>query len=114
MLRGLVGEPAGARPRADALVPDQSGVLMVKVRLTRNAGGRCSAYSVRRERFVRTRCGASRGFYAKVSDRAEWEYQLASRLPRGRYVLDVVAIDKAYNRDSERRRGENRLVFRVR
>ena len=114
VLRGLVGEPAGAQPRAGALVPDASGVLMVKVRLTRNAGGRCSAYSVRRERFVRTRCGARHGWYAKVSDRAEWEYQLASRLARGRYVLDVKAIDRAFNRDDTRRRGENRVVFRVR
>lgn len=114
VLRGLVGEPSGARARAAALRPDPSGVLMVKVRLTRNDRGRCSSYSVRRERLVRTRCGVTRGWYAKVSDRAEWEYQLASRLPRGRYVLDVVAIDKAYNRDDERRRGENRIVFRVR
>ena len=24
-----------------------------------------------------------------LADRADWEYQLASKLPRGRYVLDV-------------------------
>ena len=84
----------------------------VKLRLTRNDRGRCSAYSGKRERFVRrTRCGAEHGWWFAIGDQADWEYQLPARLPRGRYVLDVNAIDKAYNRDDERRRGENRVVF---
>jgi hypothetical protein len=29
-------------------------------------------------------------------------------------VLDVNAVDKAYNRDDARRRGANRIVFHVR
>jgi hypothetical protein len=95
-------------------VRETGGVLMVKLRLTRNDRGRCSAWSARRERFVRRRCGASRGWWFKVSERTDWEYQLAERLPRGRYVLDVNAIDQAYNRDDARRRGTNRVVFQVR
>jgi hypothetical protein len=87
---------------------------MVKLRLTRNHGGRCSTFSGSRERFVRRPCGAARGYWFKIGDRASWEYQLPSRLPRGRYVLDVNAIDKAYNRDDKRKRGQNRVVFRVR
>jgi hypothetical protein len=96
-------------------VRESGGVLMVKLRLTRNDRGRCSAWSARRERFVRRRrCRASAGWWFKVGTRGDWEYQLPERLPRGRYVLDVNAIDQAYNRDDKRRRGTNRVVFRVR
>ena len=96
-------------------VDEAGGILMVKLRLTRNDRGRCSAYSGKRERFIRRpKCGADTGWWFKVSDRADWEYQLASKLPRGRYVLDVNVIDKAYNRDDARRPGRNRIVFTVR
>jgi hypothetical protein len=87
---------------------------MVKLRLTRNDRGRCSTFSGKRERFVRRPCGVAKGFWFKIGDRASWEYLLPSRLRRGRYVLDVNAIDKAYNRDDVRKRGQNRMVFRVR
>jgi hypothetical protein len=103
------------------VAPDPSGLLAVKLRLTRNAGGgRCTYFSGRSERFRRgrliggSRCGATRGHWFGVGDRDDVDYLLPSRLPRGRYVLDVNAIDKAYNRDDARRRGENRVVFRVR
>jgi hypothetical protein len=109
-----------AFPRAKApqllkgAVDEAGGILMVKLRLTRNDNGRCSAYSGKRERFIRRpKCGAEHGWWFKVSDRADWEYQLASKLPRGKYVLDVNVIDKAYNRDDARRSGENRIVFTV-
>jgi hypothetical protein len=95
-------------------VAEDGSVLMVKVRLTRNDNGRCSAYSAKRERWIRReQCGADEGWWFKVGDRPDWEYQLASKLPRGRYVLDVNVIDKAYNRDDARRPGENRVVFTV-
>ena len=93
---------------------DASGLHAVKLRITRRVDGRCSTWSKSRERLVRARCGASRGFWFAIGDDADWEYQLAERLPRGRYVLDVNAIDKAFNRDDERRRGGNRVVFHVR
>jgi hypothetical protein len=112
VLRGRSGE--GVPFSHGRLRSDPSGLLMVKLRLTVNAGGRCGAWSPSRERFVGTRCGARHGWYFDIGDRAEWEYQLAQRLPRGRYVLDVNAIDRSYNRDDERRRGENRIVFHVR
>ena len=99
-LTGRVGEP--------------SGLHAVKLRLTRRVGGRCSAWSGSKERFVRRRCGARHGWWFRIGDRADWSYLLPARLPRGRYVLDVNAIDRAYNRDDRRRRGENRVVFRVR
>jgi len=111
LLRGQAGEPVGG---ARALRPDPSGLLMVKLRLTRTDRGRCSTFSSSRERFVRRPCGAARGYWFRIGDRAAWEYQLPARLPRGRYVLDVNAIDRAFNRDDVRKRGVNRVVFRVR
>jgi hypothetical protein len=102
-LRGGAGVPA-----------DPSGLLMVKLRLTRDDHGRCAYFSGRKERFLPSRCGATHGFWFRIGDRADWSYLLPSRLPRGRYVLDVNAIDKAYNRDDRRRRGGNRVVFQVR
>jgi hypothetical protein len=98
-LEGSVGEP----------------VVMVKLRLTRRApNGRCFTFSGSRERFVKRPCGAANGWWFKVGESSDWSYLLPKRLPAGRYVLDVNAIDKAYNRDDERRRGENRVVFVVR
>ena len=97
-------------------VTDAGGVRTVKLRLTRTTpGGRCFAFSGRRERFIRRpACGVRHGWWFAIGDRARWEYQLPSRLGPGRYVLDVNAIDKSYNRDDQRRRGENRVVFTVR
>jgi hypothetical protein len=97
-------------------VDDAGGVRTVKLRLTRTTpGGRCFAFSGKREKFIRRpKCGASSGWWFAIGDRADWEYQLPAKLGPGRYVLDVNAIDKSYNRDDERRRGENRAVFTVR
>jgi len=93
---------------------DGAALRAVELRLTRTDGRRCSRYDGARERFVAvSRCGA-RGRYFTIGDRAEFEYQLAERLGRGRYVLDVRAVDAAGNKDYERRRGENRVVFTVR
>ena len=108
-LTGRVGVFAGG-----ALRPDPSGLHAVKLRLTRRVGGRCSAWSGSKERFVKRRCGVRHGWWLRIGERAEWSYLLPKRLPRGRYVLDANAIDGAYNRDDRRRRGENRVVFRVR
>jgi hypothetical protein len=115
-LTGRVGVLTALAPRAavDALRADPSGLHAVKLRLTRSDDGRCSVWSGSKERFVKRRCGARHGWWFRIGDRADWSYLLPARLPRGRYVLDVNAIDKAFNRDDKRRRGENRVVFRVR
>jgi hypothetical protein len=99
---------------ASRLLPDGTGILMIKLRLTRIAGGRCSTWSPTKERFVSRRCGAANGFWFRIATTPDWEYLLPERLRRGRYVLDADAIDRAGNRLRERRRGENRVVFRVR
>jgi len=86
---------------------DPSGLHSVKLRLTRRAGGKCSYFSGRSERFRPTRCG--RGSFFRIGDRAEWSYLLPKRLARGRYVLEVKAVDGAFNRSAVRR-----ARFRVR
>ena len=90
---------------------DPSGLRHVKLSLTRRASGRCWAFSSRRERFRRVRCGQR--WYFSIGEKADWSYLLPSRLPRGRYVLDAVAVDRAGNRDALAR-GRNRVVFHVR
>lgn len=96
--------------------PDVSGLLTVKLRLTRTDGPRCTYFSGRSERFRIPRgakCGADNGFWFAVGDREQTSYLLPRALPRGRYVLDANAIDKSFNRDDARRRGSNRVVFFV-
>ena len=105
--------PAGRGPRllAGTVSPDESGLSVVKLRLRRRDRGRCSYYSGRVERFRPSRCG--RAFFFPAADRPEWEYLLPRALPRGRYVLDVRAIDRVENRDLVLERGRNRVVFTV-
>lgn len=90
---------------------DPSGLHMVKLALTRSHGGRCWALSRKRDAFRRARCGHHPLF--RAADRAPLSYLLPGRLKPGRYVLDVVAIDGALNRDPLAR-GRNRIVFHVR
>jgi hypothetical protein len=89
-----------------------SGVRSVKLRLTRRVGKRCFSFSGTRERFIGVRCGS--GFFFTASDRASFSFLLPQRLPRGHYVLDAVAVDRAFNRDAVGERGRNRSVFDVR
>jgi hypothetical protein len=103
----------GPRELRIAVDADPSGLGAVKLRLTRNDRGRCSTFSGRTERLRHVACGAANGFWFGIGDRRETSYLLPSPLPRGRYVLDVNAIDKAFNRDDPRRRGGNRVVFHV-
>jgi hypothetical protein len=108
----------GRGPRAlkVRVADDPSGLLDVKLRLTRIDRGSCTYFSGRSERFRlndRGRCGAPHGFWFSVGAKSMVDYLLPARLPRGRYVLDAKATDKAYNRDDARRRGKNRAVFRV-
>jgi hypothetical protein len=91
--------------------PDPSGLRAVKLSLTRSSGGRCQLYSPSQERFRNSRCGRHVNF--RIGDRERFDYLLPKRLGKGRYVLDVIAVDKLGNRD-ELARGRNRVVFFVR
>jgi hypothetical protein len=94
-----------------SVTPDPSGLRAVKLSLTRSSGGRCQLYSPTRERFRNSRCGRRVNF--SIGDRQDWSYLLPKRLGKGRYVLDVIAVDKLGNRDTLAR-GRNRVVFFVR
>jgi hypothetical protein len=98
------------RELAGTVSADPSGLYAVKLRLTRRWHQRCSYFSGRQERFRTTRCGHGSPF--GIGRSAEWTYLLPARLGPGRYVLDVIAIDGAFNRDPLAR-GRNRIVFTV-
>jgi len=113
---GITDQQAFARGRAPrtlraAIPADPSGLFGVKLRLTRRFNGRCSYFSGKRETFRRVRCG--RGSAFSIGNNAAVSYLLPAALPVGRYVLDVIAIDGAFNRDALAR-GRNRVVFSVR
>ena len=101
--------PASRGPRE--LRGKFSDAAVVKLRLTKRLGKRCWYFSGRSERFVGTHCG--KGAYFGIGARADWSYLLPSRLTRGRYVLDAIAIDAAGNR-TPLARGTTRVVFTVR
>ncbi len=90
---------------------DPSGIHSVKLRLTRRYRGRCWYFSPKADNFVRTRCG--RAFYFRVSGFEEGTFLLPSRLGPGRYVFDIKAVDRLFNREPLAR-GRNRVVFGVR
>jgi hypothetical protein len=84
-----------------SVIADPSGLQAVKLKLTRRAGGKCTYFSGGRERFRPMRCG--RGTFFRIGDRADWSYLLPKRLGRGSYVLEVKAIDGAFNRGAPAR-----------
>jgi hypothetical protein len=116
-IRGIREKQRFSRRRAPRVLrgsvsADPAGLRAVKLSLTRSRrGGRCSIYSPSRERFRRARCGRRVNF--KIGDRQDWSYLLPRRLGPGRYVLDVIAVDKLGNRD-RLARGRSRVVFFVR
>jgi hypothetical protein len=112
----ILGRAFGPRERHVTVDPDPSGPLAVKLRLTRTDHGRCSYSSGRSEHVVRAghgRCHARHGLWFGVGDREQTSHLLPGRLPRGRCVIDAVAIDRADNRGDARRRGFDRFVFDV-
>ena len=89
-----------------SVTPDPSGLQEVRLGIKRRLGvGRCSVFDGATERFRRRSCYGWDSF--AIGDRAEWSYLLPRRLPRGRYKIRAIAIDKAGN-DSIRR-----VVIRV-
>jgi hypothetical protein len=107
---------AGRGPRVlrGIVTPDPSGIADVRLRLTRNDGGRCATFDGHRERLVTLRrCGAKRGRWFSAGDREQWSYLLPARLARGRYVLDLQARDRAGNVDTLLQRTRTRVVFFV-
>ncbi|HEX4187141.1 MAG TPA: hypothetical protein VHY83_04505 [Solirubrobacteraceae bacterium] len=102
-------------------VSAHTAVTSVSIELWRRFAGRCYAYDGTRGRFVRAGCTHA-GFYKipglggrffKVSSTSSFSYLLPSALPRGEYVLDILATDAAGNRTTLAR-GTSRTRFYVR
>lgn len=87
-------------------------ITSISLRLRRTYRGRCWAYDGARERLARVRCRKG-GFFEVASGGDAFSYLLPSRLPPGRYVLDVEATDAAGNHTTLAR-GSSRIVFYVR
>jgi hypothetical protein len=87
-----------------------SAVTSVKLELRRSYRGRCSAFDGTRARFVHERCGVGTAFTVPAA--ASYSYLLPATLPKGRYVLDVLAADAVGNRTTLAR-GTSRIVFYV-
>jgi hypothetical protein len=105
---------SGPRQLAGKVADDASGLADVRLRLTRTDRGTCSTYDGRTERFKPIKkCGAARGTWFSVGAKQDFTYLLPSRLGRGRYVLDVLVVDKAGNKTTALARGTSRVVFIV-
>lgn len=89
----------------------QTSVTSIALRLRRSYRGHCWAYDGSRERLQRVRCGQG-SFFKIASGGDSFSYLLPSRLPPGRYVLDVEATDSAGNHTTLDR-GSSRIVFYV-
>ncbi len=104
----------GPRTLAGTVDTEASGLKDVRIRLTRTSGGRCFRFDGTRERFVATRrCGIRNARTFSVGAAPAFSYLLPAALPSGRYVLDVVVLDRAKNQTLTYQRGRNRVVFTV-
>ena len=104
----------GPRQLGGTVAADGSGVADVQLRLTRDDKGKCATYDGKTEKFKTIKkCGATHGTWFSAGSNAAWSYLLPSALPRGRYVLDVIAVDKSGNKVTRLARGTTRVVFTV-
>ncbi|HST54307.1 MAG TPA: hypothetical protein VLJ42_00225 [Solirubrobacteraceae bacterium] len=98
ILRGAVTLPAGATLRE------------VRIRLERRHNGRCSAFNGRKGAFVSAKCGGAKFF--SVGSSASFSFLLPARLPAGRYVYEIQALDQAGS-PTKLTTGVSHVVFRV-
>ncbi len=92
-------------------VPAGDTLHEVRIALSRTVHHRCFAFSGRRGAFVRAGCHTTRFF--DVADTTSFSYLLPARLPAGRYVYDVEAVDDA-GHVTELAGGVSHVVFYVR
>jgi hypothetical protein len=103
----------GPREIRGIVTPDPSGLRQIRLRLSRRHGDRCAGFDGASERFRPTPCGARQAPWFSVGNQPRFSYLLPFRLPTGRYVMDLVAVDRRGHRDSGLQRGRNRIVFWV-
>ncbi|MCW3039457.1 MAG: hypothetical protein JWM31_1362 [Solirubrobacterales bacterium] len=95
--------------------PDPSGLADIKLRITRTSGTRCHYYSGIDETFLQApRCGAGGPFFFSIAQHTPtWSYEMPRRFTRGRYTVDVQAVDTLGNVTEGVARGVDRIVFVV-
>ena len=114
-LTGLIDSHRYSRADAPRVLAGKvsapTSVASIQLRLRRTYRGRCWAYDGKRERFGRVRC--REGSFFRIAPAGDsFSYLLPSRLPPGRYVLDIEATDAAGDHTALVR-GTSRIVFYV-
>jgi hypothetical protein len=111
VLDGHVYSARNAPRELSGTVTSHASVTSISLRLRRTYRGRCWAYDGSSERLQPVRC--RRGSFFKIASGGDsFSYLLPSRLPPGRYVLDVGATDSS-GRSAPLDRGSSRVVFYV-
>jgi hypothetical protein len=104
----------GPRELAGHVNAPATGLRDVRLRLTRTDGRACATFDAKKETFVAMRrCGAVRGTWFSVGAKGDFRYLLPTKLPRGRYVLDLQVRDTAGKVATQLARGTTRVVFIV-
>lgn len=75
------------------VVPTGETLHELRLSLQRRKGGRCFVFDGRRAAFTRAKC--SRRLFFKVADTTSYSYLLPARLPAGRYVYEIEAVNDA-------------------
>jgi hypothetical protein len=97
--------------RGSVTVPTGGTLHDVRISLVRRAHGHCYTFSGLRGKFVRARCG-TRSFFS-VGGSESFSYLLPARLPAGRYVFDIKALESS-GRMTPLIAGVSHVAFRVR
>ena len=117
MIIGIVNGHAYSRRSAPRVLRGivrvgASGTLrQVRIRLQRHVGRRCLNFDGRREQFVSSRKCAPARFFS-VGDSESFSYLLPRRLPVGRYVYEIDAVE-ASGKATRLVGGVSHVVFRV-
>ncbi|HUN78750.1 MAG TPA: hypothetical protein VMU32_07525 [Solirubrobacteraceae bacterium] len=74
-------------------VPTGETLHELRLSLQRRKGGRCFVFNGRRAAFTRAKCG--RRLFFKVAETTSYSYLLPKRLPAGRYVYEIEAVNDA-------------------
>jgi hypothetical protein len=107
------GHGKGPRELNGTVSADPSGIKSIRLRLMRRNKGVCQVYSASRASLVAGRCSIADAPWFTVGPPTPFSYLLKTRLPAGRYVLDVQATDGAGNVQPTQVPGRSEIVFRV-
>ncbi|MBA2504995.1 MAG: hypothetical protein H0V29_03515 [Thermoleophilaceae bacterium] len=79
---------------------EDTALLQVYLKLRRKTAAGCQYFSAKREVWTR-RGSCRRARFIRLGDKAAYSYLLPKAPPAGRYTVDVKALDRAQNADTE-------------